>query len=238
MSKLPEIGNNYKEKSTGHIIMFLMYRSGGFSAWNLNKESKVNDKGKNIPEYFNLPNVHDFFDYFEELPNVHDFWSEFEELPHQLPKIKLATNEEKEAGRMPQKLPEIGKRYKTKNCNDNIKLKVINGETVVGGITENKNHILPFVSFETYYINNNDGIILDQDEIRLDCFWEHFEELPHQLPTINKNKVYEALGELKEAIEKDCWSVGEVNAHFDVLKEKGKNLVNTLETQIKSENLK
>ena len=69
MSKFPEIGKEYKEKSTGHIIMFLMYRLGGFSAWNLNKESKVNDKGKNIPEYFNLPNVHDFFDYFEELPD-------------------------------------------------------------------------------------------------------------------------------------------------------------------------
>lgn len=44
-----------------------------------------------------------------------------------------------------------------------------------------------------------------------------------------KNKeVQEALQELKEAVEKDCWSVGEANIHFGVLKVKAQNLINAL----------
>jgi hypothetical protein len=33
---------------------------------------------------------------------------------------------------------------------------------------------------------------------------------------------------LKEAVEKDCWSVGEANIHFGVLKVKAQNLINAL----------
>jgi hypothetical protein len=121
---------------------------------------------------------------------------------------------------MTNKLPEIGKRYKLKDNNNNIKSIILNEKTKVLHIIQ-KDHELPYIVFESYSISGNLTII-DSTELRLDKFLDLFEEIPE--PELDQ-----CIKELKEVLKQECITIDDLNLCFDELHEKAQNLVNALE---------
>jgi hypothetical protein len=126
-----------------------------------------------------------------------------------------------------QKLPEVGRRYKVKDYDNNIKSIILNGKTTVLTIIKLE-HVLPYVYFESYRVVDSMRLI-EKTKLRLDNFWHNFEELSEQDHIVDENKKVNK--EVQEALEDvKLWQSGfhEKSKFTNVFKSID-NLVNALE---------